>query len=1049
MTRRDQDAPPPGAMKLIDDDAPSRLAFLARASEALAVAPTHWTALERLAQLVVPALADWCTIDMLDDAGRLNRVAVVHSDPEKIEIARELERRYPPDPTSEYGVWKVLRTGTPELYAEITAEQLRWSAVDEAHLDLINRIGGFHSAIVVPLIARGITLGAITLVSAESGRRFTTDDLSLAEALARRGALAAVNARLAEDVEETEAKLEALVDSIDAIVWEADANRRFTFVSKRAEEILGYPQDRWVKEPGFWEGIVHDSDRDRAMERYGLVADGSADHDLEYRVTAADGRTVWIRDLIQLVRDDGGRPQSLRGVMVDVTQRVLAERRAQAEHESTLALAETTTLGDAAPRILRAIGENVGFDAGAMWGIDPATEELRCLATWNADDVDPSVFDEMTMQFSFRAGVGLPGRVWREASPSWIEDLAGDRNFPRAPIAARMGFRSGVGFPIVLRGVVLGVLEFFSRKTRRPDDALVASMVTIGTQIGQFMESAEAASAVRNSDARGRAMLSAALDCFISMDHEGRIIEFNPAAERTFGYSRADVIGKELADLIIPATDRDYHRAGLAKYLETGEGALIDRRVEVTAVRSDDSEFPVELAITVVDADPPIFTGYLRDISEEKAAEQAVRDSRERLAFLAEASALLSSSLNYRTTLDRLANLVVPSLADWCAVDVIEENETLRRVAVAHADPAKRDIASRLVGIRPDEGDGAVLRRVVSSGEAVIAEDGVEACGGSSSDPEIRRLILELGCRTALVVPLVARGRTLGAMTLVTTTDERTYGPADAALAEDLARRAALAVDNARLYSERSHVARTLQRSLLPPHLPEIPGVEIAARYHAAGEGNEVGGDFYDVFRTGKDDWAVVIGDVCGKGADAAAVTALARYTIRAAAMQARKPSRVLATLNEALLAEGGTRDSMDRRFCTVAYTRLRPTEKGVRVTSTSGGHPIPLIMRADGSIEGACRVGTLIGVLAETNLSDRSAQLNDDDVLLLYTDGIIEARSPDGVFGEERLRGLVSTCAGLNASEIAQRIEQAALDFQDGNPRDDIALLVVRVARG
>jgi PAS domain S-box-containing protein len=571
-------------------------------------------------------------------------------------------------------------------------------------------------------------------------------------------------------------------------------------------------------------------------------------------------------------------------------------------------------------------------------------------------------------------------------------------------------------------------------------------MLTIGTQIGQFMESVEAASAVRVSDARGRAMLSAALDCFISMDHEGRIIEFNPAAERTFGYSRADVIGKELADLIIPASERDYHRAGLARYLETGGGALIDRRVEVTAIRSDDSEFPVELAITVVDSDPPIFTGYIRDISEEKAAAQALRDSRERLAFLAEASALLSSSLNYRTVLERLANLVVPSLADWCAVDVLEENDTLRRVAVAHADPAKRETARQLVGIRPDDGDGHVLREVLSTGEAVIAPDGVEACGGNTSDPERRRLIEELGCHTAVVVPLVARGRTLGAMTLVSTNGERVYGAADVALAGDLARRAALAVDNARLYSERSHVARTLQRSLLPPHLPQIPGVEVAARYHAAGEGNEVGGDFYDLFRTGKDDWAVVIGDVCGKGADAAAVTALARYTIRAAAMQARKPSRVLATLNEALLAEAATRDPMDQRFCTVAYTRLRPTDMGVRVTSTSGGHPVPLILRADGAIEGGCRVGTLLGVLAETTLTDRSAQLFSGDVLLLYTDGIIEARGAEGVFGEERLRGLVATCAGLDASAIAETIESAVLEYQEGNPRDDIALMVVRV---
>ena len=1049
MTNRDPYTEPQGAAGGSEtEQVSSRLAFLARASEALAGAPTHYSALERLAQLIVPTVADWCTIDLLDDAGRLSRTAVVHADPDKVAIAAELERRYPAQPNSAVGVWKVLRSGNAELYDEITAEQLRSSAIDEDHLELIRSLGGFRSAMIVPLVARGKTLGAITLVSAESGRSFTAEDLSLAEALARRGALAAANALLAEDVEETEAKLEALVDSIDAIVWEANAAREFTFVSKRSEAILGYPPDRWLKEPGFWESIVHEADRERAAERYALKLEGQPERDVEYRVTAADGATVWIRDLIQVIHDDEGHLQGLRGVMVDVTQRVLAERRAQAEHETTLALAGTATLVDAAPRILRAIGENVGWDAGALWVVDRAADRLRCLSAWRDRSVEGSWFDEMTLNYSFPAGVGLPGRVWNDAAPAWIQEFAHDSNFPRAPLAARLGFQSGVGFPIVLRGAVLGVLEFFSRRIRVEDDAMIASMVTIGTQIGQFMESTEAANAVRISDARARAMLSAALDCFISMDHEGRIIEFNPAAERTFGFSRADVIGKELADLIIPARDRDHHRAGIARFLETGEGALIDRRVEVTAIRSDESEFPVELAISVVDTDPPIFTGYLRDISEEKAAEQALRDSRERLAFLAEASALLSSSLNYRTTLDRLANLVVPSLADWCAVDVIEENDALRRVAVAHADPAKRDTASRLVGIRPDDRDGHVLRRVLTTGEAVSAND-VDACGGNNSDPEVRRVIREIGCSTALVVPLVARGRTLGAMTLVRATGDRPYGPSDAALAEDLARRAALAVDNARLYSERSHVARTLQRSLLPPSLPDIPGVEVAARYLAAGEGNEVGGDFYDVFRTGKDDWAVVIGDVCGKGADAAAVTALARHTVRAAAMQARKPSRVLATLNEALLAEASTRDSMDQRFCTVAYTRLRPTDHGVRITSTSGGHPIPLIIRADGSIEGACRVGTLIGVLPETRLTDRSTRLQRGDALLMYTDGITDARSSEGVFGEERVRGLVSTCAGLSATEIVARIERAVLDFQDGAPRDDIALIALRMTNG
>ncbi|MGH2793441.1 MAG: PP2C family protein-serine/threonine phosphatase, partial [Actinomycetota bacterium] len=315
-----------------------------------------------------------------------------------------------------------------------------------------------------------------------------------------------------------------------------------------------------------------------------------------------------------------------------------------------------------------------------------------------------------------------------------------------------------------------------------------------------------------------------------------------------------------------------------------------------------------------------------------------------------------------------------------------------------------------------------------------------------TSDPERRRLLDELGVGSAIVVPLQARGRTLGLMKLVLIPRGGTYGPADVTLAQDLARRAALAVDNARLFQDRSHVARTLQRSLLPPHLPQIPGVEVAARYHAAGEGIEVGGDFYDVFRTGKEDWAILMGDVCGKGADAAALTALARYTVRAAAMQARKPSRVLTQLNEALVSAVVPEHGLDLRFCTVAYARIRPTERGVRVTATAGGHPPPIILRADGRVEAACRPGTLIGVFPEVSLTDQSTELGEGDALILYTDGVTEARGESGDFGEDAFHALIAECAGREASAIAERVESVILDFQGGNPRDDIALIVVRV---
>jgi serine phosphatase RsbU (regulator of sigma subunit) len=264
-------------------------------------------------------------------------------------------------------------------------------------------------------------------------------------------------------------------------------------------------------------------------------------------------------------------------------------------------------------------------------------------------------------------------------------------------------------------------------------------------------------------------------------------------------------------------------------------------------------------------------------------------------------------------------------------------------------------------------------------------------------------------------------------------------------LFEDVARRGALAIDNARLYEERAQVARTLQRSLLPPVLPQVPGIELAARYLAAGEGNEVGGDFYDCFPTGGGDWALVIGDVCGKGAEAAAVTALARYTVRASAtLHSDSPQVVLEDLNEAIRREAG-----DSRFCTVLYIALSPRADGVKACVAAGGHPLPLLMRADGKVETAGRPGTLLGILPDPEIHSTEIFLGAGDTLVLYTDGVTEVSPLDDRFGPEVLADFVADCAGCAAPVIARRIEEQVLEIGGGSARDDVAVVVLRVAAG
>jgi PAS domain-containing protein/GAF domain-containing protein len=441
----------------------------------------------------------------------------------------------------------------------------------------------------------------------------------------------------------------------------------------------------------------------------------------------------------------------------------------------------------------------------------------------------------------------------------------------------------------------------------------------------------------------------------------------------------------------------------------------------------------------------------LRQAVQEKdeflaARDQALLDAeaaRSRLQFLLEASTVMGASLNFAETLDRLARLATSSLADLCLIDIVEESGQVTRMAAVHADPARQHLADQLRDrYAPDPAGLHPAVRVMETGEAMIsAEMPEEFLRATTRDEDHFRLVTELGFQSYMCVPLRARGRTIGSITLVSTHADRRYGPGDLALARDLAWRAALAVDNARLYSERTHVARTLQASLLPRDLPEIPGAEVSARYHAAGEGNDVGGDFYDLYETGEDAWAIVIGDVCGKGAEAAAVTGQARYTLRAASMQQRRPSRILETLNRAMVAQRS-----DLRFCTVTFVRFRLTEYGARATVACGGHPAPLVLRADGSIETVGTPGTLLGIFPDAEITDRVTDLGRGDSLILYTDGVIGARAHGDIFTEERFRGVLAEAAGVGAAQVAARIEHAVLEFQGSDLRDDVAILVVRL---
>jgi PAS domain S-box-containing protein len=315
--------------------------------------------------------------------------------------------------------------------------------------------------------------------------------------------------------------------------------------------------------------------------------------------------------------------------MADTAQKLAADRLIT-EHAVAKVLAEAASLREGIWQILKAICRTSEWQWGGMWSVDEHQNILRWVDGWHEPTFDGGPFRKFNEESTFEMGLGLPGRVWASGKVAWIADVLKDDNFPRHAAAADAGLHGAICFPVTSGGEVFGVMEFFSREIRSPDESLLEMMLVIGRQMGQFMRRRRVQAELRASEARHAAILETALDCIVSMDHHGLITEWNPAAERVFGVSREEALGREMAEVIIPPAYRAAHRGGLAQYLATGEAHVIGRRIEITGVRKDGSEFPVELAITRLPSDgPPIFTGHLRDITDRKLAEISLAEAKE------------------------------------------------------------------------------------------------------------------------------------------------------------------------------------------------------------------------------------------------------------------------------------------------------------------------------------------------------------------------------------------------------------------------------------
>jgi PAS domain S-box-containing protein len=669
-----------------------------------------------------------------------------------------------------------------------------------------------------------------------------------------------------------------------------------------------------------------------------------------------------------------------------------------------------------------------------------------------------------------------------------------------------------------------------------------------------------------------QAILEIADSAFVSLDVDGRVLEWNPRAEQLFGYSRQEALGATMADLIVPERHRAFHLSGLEQARTSGETGPYRRQEVMEAKSRDGTEIPVEISATVVrENGRPVIHAWIRDVSERAqllheleaqlrgrdpgfgeildalAEAVTIRDphhhilyanraaldqmgfaslgdmqrqppqaifadylvhdehgqeltmdqipsvrllagepaeplvmrsihratgelrwellkaspihnaegrliatvmiiediTRERVAelrdrFMAQASETLMSSLDYEETLRNVAWLAVPEIADWCAVELVDERGSRQQIAVAHRDPAKLELARRLRQFQPEQlrADRGV-GRVIATGVSEIYQDiSDEVLVQAATNEEHLRLLRTVGFRSVVLAPLMVGGRAIGVMTLVNAESMRRFDDDDREFAEQVATRAAIAVENARLATARRQTASTLQRSLLPDVVPEISGWSVATLYRAAPAAAEVevGGDFYD-FYPSDGAWIVLLGDVTGKGVEAATLTSLVRHGGRFLSRYERGPSRILAGLNDALREQPGL------WLCTALCARLHRGEAVI----ASAGHPPALVVRDDGRVREIGAVGPILGGWAGSGSADRAVPIAADETLFLYTDGVIDTRGEHERFGVARLKRVLREAAGRAPDELLSEVEAALDRFQVGTQADDTAALALR----
>jgi len=413
----------------------------------------------------------------------------------------------------------------------------------------------------------------------------------------------------------------SLFDNAIEGIFQTTAEGKFVTANRALARMYGYdsPQQLIEKLTDVAHQLYVDPSQRQALLEALRKEDAVSNY--EFEVVRADGRLIWVRENVRAIRNERGQLQYLEGTVEDVSDVWWGEQRRRLQYALSRVLGDSATVEQARPHILSTVCKALGWHVGIFW--ESTADTLRAIDLWSVPELEAEELKLALPHLLHVRGQKLAGEVWVDGEPKWVADISAEPAYANADLLLAYGLSAAFAVPISVDGEVQLVLEFFSPRITLPDPELLQVLGSISSQLGHLIERKRAEEALRKSEVRKAAILRSALDCIITFDLDGHIMEFNPAAERAFGYTAQEALGREMAELIIPETLRESHRRGLALYSVTTVGGMPGRRMELTAMRSDGSEFPVELSISRILIDgKPMFTAYMRDATERIEAQR-------------------------------------------------------------------------------------------------------------------------------------------------------------------------------------------------------------------------------------------------------------------------------------------------------------------------------------------------------------------------------------------------------------------------------------------